>query len=223
MIPWQPLGSAAIPNNGGELQLAKRGEEYSIRVNNCELMNSRAHGSEEALAELSCKQIAGREKPKILIGGLGMGFTTAAALLHLPKNAEVIVAELVPGLVEWNQDVFGHLAGHPLQDPRVTVAVGDVALRLKQAERDFDAILLDVDNGPEGLTQTENEWLYGPDGLRSARKALKSGGVLAVWSVAPDPLFSKRLQQAGYQVEETRPRARGRGKGARHCVWLASI
>ena len=223
MIPWETLGTAAIPNDSGELLLSKRGEEYSIRVNNCELMNSRAHGSEEALAQMSCRQIADRQQPKILIGGLGMGFTAAAALRHLPPQAEVVVAELVPGLVEWNRNCFGHLAGNPLQDPRVRVDVGDVARLIKQATRCFDAILLDVDNGPEGLTHPENSWLYGPAGLRAARCALKPQGVLAVWSVAPDNLFSKRLQQAGFQVEETRPRARDRNKGAKHCVWLASI
>jgi spermidine synthase len=223
MIPWETLGSAAIPHSGGELRLAKRGEEYSIRVNNAELMNSRAHGSEEALAELSCAKIAGRVNPQVLIGGLGMGFTTAAALRHLPEIAAVVVAELVPGLVEWNRQIFGHLAGNPLLDPRVSVAVGDVAQLLKQAEDNFDAILLDVDNGPEGLTHPDNDWLYAPSGLRAARRALKPQGVLAVWSVAPDTLFTKRLQQAGFQVEETRPRAIGRGRGARHCVWLASI
>ena len=223
MIPWENLGSATIPNHGGELRLSKRGEEYSIRVNNCELMNSRAHGSEEALAKLSCRRVAQREKPQILIGGLGMGFTTAAALQHLPKSATIVVAELVAGLVEWNRKIFGHLAGDPLQDRRVRVEVGDVAQLLKQSERAFDAILLDVDNGPQGLTQPENSWLYGPSGLRAARKALKPQGVLAVWSVAPDALFSKRLQQAGFTIEETRPRAIGQGKGARHCVWLASL
>ena len=223
MIPWEFLGSAAIPNNSGELRLSKRGAEYSIRVNNCELMNSRAHGSEEALATLSCQRIAARENPQVLIGGLGMGFTTAAALQQLPPGADIIVAELVPELVEWNRTIFGHLAGDPLQDRRVSVTIGDVAKLLKQTEHAFDAILLDVDNGPEGLTQPENQWLYGPGGLRAARKALKPRGILAVWSVAPDALFTKRLQQAGFQVEETRPRAIGRGKGAKHCIWLASI
>lgn len=222
MIPWIALGSAAIPN-GGELRLTQRGEEYSIRVNNAELMNSRAHGSEEALAELSCVKVAERDSPQVLIGGLGMGFTTAAALRHLPETAEVTVAELVPGLVEWNRQIFGHLAGHPLQDQRVDVVIGDVAQRLKQAERAFDAILLDVDNGPNGLTHPDNDWLYAPAGLRAARNALKPQGLLAVWSVTPDALFSKRLQQAGFRVEETRPRAVGKHKGARHCIWLALL
>jgi spermidine synthase len=223
MIPWEFLGSAQIPNSGGELQLSQRGEEYSIRVANAELMNSRAHGSEEELARLSCQKIADRTKPQVLIGGLGLGFTTAAALQHLPESAEITVAELVPGLVEWNRNIFGHLAGEPLKDQRVEVRVGDVAKLLKKSQRRFDAILLDVDNGPEGLTQPENEWLYGSAGLATAKSALKSGGILAVWSVAPDPLFTRRLQKSDFQVEEVRPRARTGRKGARHCVWLASI
>lgn len=223
MIPWEFLGSAQIPNNNGELRLSQRGDEYSIRVAHAELMNSRAHGSEEELAKHSCRKIAERNRPQVLIGGLGMGFTTAAALQNLPESAEVTVAELVPGLVEWNRNVFGHLANDPLKDQRVQVRVGDVAKLLKQAERRFDAILLDVDNGPEGLTQPDNDWLYGSAGLAAAKSALRPGGVLAVWSVATDPLFTRRLQKAGFRVEEIRPRARKRGKGARHCIWLASI
>lgn len=224
MIPWKFLASAPIPNNGGELRLSQRGEEFSIRVANAELMNSRAHGSEEELALLSCKKIATRKNPQVLIGGLGLGFTTAAALENLPESAEVTVAELVPGLVEWNRNIFGHLANEPLKDKRVQVQVGDVANLLKTSTRRFDAILLDVDNGPEGLTQPQNDWLYGPAGLAAAKTALRpNGGVLAVWSVATAPLFTRRLQQAGFQVEEIRSRARKRGKGARHCIWLATI
>ncbi len=223
MIPWEFLGTAQSPNNGGELRLSRRGEESSIRVANAELMNSRAHGSEEALAELSCARISERTAPKMLIGGLGMGFTAAAALHQLPADAELVVAELVPGLVEWNRTLIGHLAGQPLQDPRVQVEIGDVAKLLRRSPQRFDAILLDVDNGPEGLTQPENDWLYGHAGLRCAYQALRPGGVLAVWSVAPDPQFSKRLQQCGFKVEEIRSRARSRGKGARHCIWLADI
>ena len=222
MIPWEYLDCAKIPGTQAELRLSRRGEEFSIRVNHTELMNSRAHGSEEALAELSCSRIADRETPRVLIGGLGMGFTTAAALRQLPEQAMVVVAELVPGLIDWNLGVLGHLAGRPLKDPRVTVRVGDVAELLKGSVRQFDVILLDVDNGPNGLTRPENDWLYGPGGLRSARQTLVSGGVLAVWSVAPDQLFSKRLQQAGFQIEEVRARARGKGKGSRHCLWLAT-
>ena len=222
MIPWEFLASAKLPNHGGELRLSRRGDEFSIRVDNAELMNSRAHGSEEALAKLSCLRIADRINPRLLIGGLGMGFTCAAALQQLPAKATLIVAELVPELVDWNRRLLGHLAGQPLQDPRVQVRIGDVAKLLKKSRPQFDAILLDVDNGPNGLTQPENDWLYGPAGLRTARQALRPGGILAVWSVAPDLLFSKRLRQAGFEVEEIRARARGKGKGAKHCLWLGT-
>lgn len=223
MIPWKFLDSAQIPNDGGELRLSQRGDEFSIRVANAELMNSRAHGSEEELARASCKKIAAHKNPQVLIGGLGLGFTTAAALENLPDSALVTVAELVPGLVEWNRKIFGHLANDPLKDKRVQVQIGDVAKLLKKSKRRFDAILLDVDNGPEGLTQPENDWLYASPGLAAAKSALRPGGVLAVWSVATDPLFTRRLLQGGFQVEEIRPRARKRGKGARHCIWLATI
>lgn len=223
MIPWQQLATAQIPNSGGEMRLAQRGEEYSIRVANAELMNSRAHGSEDELASLSCQKLTVTTNPQILIGGLGMGFTAAAALKRLPATACVIVAELVPELVEWNRSFIGHLAGAPLNDPRLTVQVGDVAILLKQARNQFDLILLDVDNGPEGLTHPGNNWLYSKAGLSCTKQALKPGGTLAVWSVAPDPAFTRRLQAAGFQVEENRPRARRCGKGARHCIWLASI
>jgi len=219
MIPWEFLDSAKIPGQGAELRLSRRGEEFSIRVNHAELMNSRAHGSEEALAELSCARIGDLAKPRVLVGGLGMGFTVAAALKHLPPAARVIVAELVPGLVDWNRRLLGHLAGWPLQDPRVEVRLGDVAKLLKESTLQFDAILLDVDNGPNGLNLPG---LYGPAGLRSSHQALAEGGILAVWSVAPDQLFSKRLQQAGFNFEEIRARARGKGKGAKHCLWLAT-
>jgi len=221
MIPWECLDSVKIPESDGELRLARRGDEFSIRVNNVELMNSRAHGSEEALAKLSCSRIADRARPRVLIGGLGMGFTAAAALRRLPTSATLIIAELVPDLVDWNRRLLGHLAGHPLRDPRVLVRVGDVTALLQKSTQLFDAILLDVDNGPNGLTRPENDQLYGPAGLRTARQALRPGGILAVWSVAPDPQFSKRLQQAGFRVEEIRARARGKGKGAKHCLWLA--
>ena len=223
MIPWESLATAQIPNQGDKLLLSRRGKEYSIRVANAELMNSRAHGSEEELARLSCQQLAERNRARVLIGGLGMGFTTAAALRHLPASAEVVVAELVPELVEWNRKIFGHLAGDPLKDRRVQIRIGDVAKLLKKSQRCFDTILLDVDNGPEGLTHPENDWLYGSAGLAAARTALNSGGVLAIWSVATDPRFTRGLQKAGYRVEEVRPRSRNRGKGARHCIWLASI
>lgn len=222
MNPWNLIDSSEIPANGGELRLYRRGEEYSIMIaGGGELMNSRMHGSEDALAELGCRHLAGEPRPRVLIGGLGMGFTLAAALKQLGAEAEVLVAELVPAVVQWNRDYLGEFAGQPLADPRSTVSVGDVAALIKKEHSAFDAILLDVDNGPEGLTHHENDWLYGTRGLLAAYQALRPAGVLAVWSAGPEHRFTERLRQTGFMVEEHRVRAHGGGKGARHTIWLA--
>lgn len=221
MIPWVLLDSAQVPGNGGELRLYQRGDEFSIRiVGKGELMNSRVHGSEDALAQLTCARLASGIAPRLLIGGLGMGFTLAAALRYVGGQAQVVVAELVPSVVAWNRGPLGERVGHPLQDSRVTVREGDVA-RILKAERDmYDAILLDVDNGPEGLTRKENNWLYSFDGLSAAYTALRPRGVLAVWSAGPAQDFQQRLRKVGYEVDEKRVRAHG-SKGARHVIWLA--
>lgn len=219
MIPWELLDSAPVPG-GGMLHLYRRGGEFSIRVGRDELMNSRTHGSEDRLAEAACAGLAGRAPPHVLIGGLGMGFTLAAALRRLGPDAGVTVAELVPAVVEWNRGPLGAPSGHPLNDARVTVHEGDVGALLRTRVPAYDAILLDVDNGPEGLTRRENDWLYGLEGLRAARAALRPGGVLAVWSATPDRRFHARLRQAGFAVEELRVRAH-RNRGARHVIWLA--
>ena len=222
MKPWKLIDSSEIPANGGELRLYQRGEEYSIMiVGGGELMNTRMHGSEDALAEQGCAHLVGRSQPRVLIGGLGMGFTLAAALGQLGADAEVVVAELVPAVVTWNREYLGRFAGHPLEDPRSTVSVGDVAAVLRKARSAFDAILLDVDNGPEGLTHRENDWLYASEGLEAAYAALRPEGVLAVWSAGPDHAFSERLRRVGFQVDERRVRAHGSGKGARHTIWIA--
>lgn len=222
MIPWKLLDTAQVPGNGGELRLYRRGDEFSIKIaDGGELMNSRIHGSEEALAELACGKIADRSRPRVLIGGLGMGFTLAAALHHLGADAEVVVAELVPAVVVWNRGPLGEHAGHPLEDKRAVVCEGDVADILKTRQQAYDAILLDVDNGPDGLTSKNNDWLYTMDGLHASFGALRPEGVLAVWSAAPDREFTKRLCKAGFRVEQVRVRARGR-KGARHTIWLAA-
>lgn len=223
MIPWILLGSAAIPGNGGELRLYRRAEEFSIRiVGGGELMNSRMHGSEEALAELACARLADRARPRVLIGGLGMGFTLAAALKNLGPAAEVVVAELVAAVVEWNRGPLGAEAGQPLDDARARIEVIDVARLLRAAAQDYDAILLDVDNGPEGLTHKGNDWLYSAAGLNAAYSALRPGGVLAVWSAGPAPDFADRLRKQGFDVEEQRVRARGAvRKGAWHTLWFA--
>lgn len=221
MIPWKLLDRVPVPGGEGELTLHQRGEEFSIRVTGQgELMNSRAHGSEDMLAALACVRLIGRNRPRLLIGGLGMGFTLAAALRDLGPDAEVVVAELVPAVVAWNRGVLAALAGNPLLDSRVTVQETDVARLLRSERNAFDAIVLDVDNGPEGLTRDANDWLYGNGGLAAAFAALRADGILAVWSAGDDRDFTDRLRRTGFETEEVRVRARV-SKGARHTIWLA--
>ncbi len=220
MIPWELIDRAPVPGSDRELRLYRRGGEFSIRVAGCELMNSRMHGSEDALAEYACDRIAGLPAPRVLIGGLGMGYTLAAALRRLGPDARVVVAELVPRVVAWNRDHLGALAGHPLADQRATVREGDVSRVIMAESRAWDAILLDVDNGPDGLTSRENDWIYGPACLAAAFSALRPAGVLAVWSAAADPAFTRRLRQTGFVVDEVGVRARG-ARGGRHVIWLA--
>jgi len=183
-------------------------------------MSTRTHGSEDALGELACSKIARRARPRVLIGGLGMGFTLAAALRHLGTNAEVVVAELVPGVVRWNRGPLGELAGHPLRDERVTLREGDVAKLLKVGRQTYDAILLDVDNGPEGLTRKNNNWLYSIDGLTASYAALRPKGFLAVWSASPDRNFTGYLRKVGFKVKQIPVRAQD-DKGEIHTIWLA--
>jgi len=221
MTPWILLDVAQASGDEGELRLYRRGEEFSIRIGNYELMNSRAHASEELLGKLACARIADRLRPRVLIGGLGMGYTLRAALHGLSSQSEVMVAELMPAVVAWNRGPLGDLAGHPLRDERVAVSEVDVARLVRTEQPAYDAILLDVDNGPRGLTRNSNDWLYGRDGLKAAYAALRPGGVLAVWSAGPDQAFSRRLRKSGFRVEEIRVRARGTGGGARHTLWIA--
>jgi spermidine synthase len=221
MIPRLLQGTAAIPG-GGELKLFRRGEEFSIMLGATELMNSRKSGSEEALATLACAALAGRPAPRVLIGGLGMGFTLRAALHALPAGAAVTVAELVPAVVAWARGPMAHLQQGSLDDPRVTVRDGDVAAFTAEAPGAWDAILLDVDNGPGGITVETNDRLYGPAGLAAARRALRPGGVLAVWSSAPDAAFTARLHRAGFAMEEHIVRGGKGGKGPRHVIWIAT-
>jgi spermidine synthase len=220
MNPWILLDTATVPGDGGEMKLYQRAFEFSISVKNDELMNSRMHGSEDALAELACKRVADRETPRVLIGGLGMGFTLRSALNHLGDTAEVVVAELVPAVIKWNRSHLADLAGKPLDDPRVMVRESDVGLVIQEQEQAYDAIMLDVDNGPDGLTHEGNDRLYTQGGLSAAKAALKPGGILAVWSAEPDRAFSKRLRGAGFKMEEVPVRARGT-KGRWHTIWLA--
>ena len=223
MNKWELLGTADIPRNGGELRLLRRDQEFSIQIAGTQgdLMNSRRHGSEDALGGLACAHCRTAESAKVLIGGLGMGFTLAAALDSLPKDAKVVVAELVPGVLKWNQDILGVCAGEPLTDKRVEVIIADVGKLIDRASGEYDAILLDVDNGPEGLTHHENNYLYSFQGLKKAYRALRKSGVLAIWSATPAPRFTALLKRAGFAVDEHRVRAH-KGKGSRHVIWLAS-
>lgn len=219
MIPWEQLDRTILPD-GGELKLARRGDEFSIRLAGSELMNSRLTGSEEALATLACGRIANRQTPDVLIGGLGMGFTLRAALGALRSDARIVVAELLPALVGWARGPMLELFAGSLDDPRVAVEVSDVARLIDGAAGRWDAILLDVDNGPEGLTQVANDGLYGLAGLTVARRALKPGGVLAVWSEKPDEAFVGRMKRSGFDVEERRVAAHRGKSGRRHVIWL---
>jgi spermidine synthase len=222
MLPWVVLDTAKIPGDGGELRLKKRGAEFSIMLGSNELMNSCLSGSEEALARLSCLRLQGRERPRILIGGLGMGFTLRAALAELGPDAQITVAELVPAVVAWARGHMAEVFGDSLTDPRVSIADGDVGRLIRSSRSAYDAILLDVDNGPEGLTRKANDSLYDLSGLSSSRTALAPGGVLAVWSSAPDRAFTQRLRKAEFGVDEVSTRANGTRGGARHTIWIAT-
>lgn len=221
MLPWITHDTAKIPG-GDELRLKQRGREFSIMIGANELMNSRLSGSEKALATLTCEKLAGRMAPSLLIGGLGMGFTLRAALDELPDDAKVVVAELVPAVIVWARGPMAELFAGCLDDPRVRLICGDVRQVIKEARSSFDAILLDVDNGPGGVTTGANDQLYGLEGLCIAKAALKPRGVLAVWSAHPDTGFARRLKTAGFYCEEQRVRANGAGGGAKHLIWLAT-
>lgn len=222
MLPWTQLDTATMPDGGGELRLKQRGTEFSIMLGAIELMNSRLSGSEEQLARLSFERIRNHPKPHMLIGGLGMGFTLRAALAVIGDDARVTVGELVPAVVEWARGPMAQVFQGCLDDPRTDIALGDVGLLIAKAGARYDAILLDVDNGPEGLTRRKNDDLYSLAGLRAAKAALKPNGVLSVWSSAPDAGFTRRLKEAGFVVEELKVRASTRGSGARHIIWMAT-
>jgi spermidine synthase len=215
--PWKKLGAARAPE-GGELVLYERAGEFVIRVNGLELMSSRAHGSEERLAEIVCAGL--RPEARVLIGGMGMGFTLKAALARLSKQATVVVAEIVPAVVEWNRGPLGPLAGRPLEDARVAVEVADVLKVMRGTKQRWDAILLDVDNGPEALTRKANHVLYGEQGLKQARSVLRPGGALAVWSSSPNDRFVRRLRKVGFTVEVHDVPARGSAGGPLHTVFV---
>ena len=224
MNPWQLIGRAQTPGGGAELILYQRGSEFSIKADNWELMNSRTYGSEEAMAKLGCQNLANHPGPRVLIGGLGMGYSVRTALDILAKDAQVVVAELVPAVVEWNRGILAELAGRPLDDGRVELHEADVVQLIKGAGGSYDAIMLDVDNGPEAIVRKGNDWLYSMPGLAATYAALRRGGTLAVWSACPQPAFVRRLRRTGFQVDEVKVRASGgsnRKKGAHHVVWMA--
>jgi spermidine synthase len=219
MLPWIKIDTANIPGSDEQLRLKRRGGEYSIMLGANELMNSRLSGSEEALAALAAEKIAGRASPKVLIGGLGMGFTLRAALGLFDATAGICVAELVPAVVDWARGPMAELYAGALADPRVTIVVDDVGAVIAAGKGRYDAILLDVDNGPDGLSRPSNDGLYSLKGLATARQALTPGGVLSVWSAHPAPAFTRRMTQAGFLATENPVRARGK-TGARHMIWL---
>lgn len=222
MIPWKLIDTAEVPGGEGQLRLMQRGAEFSIKLGQNELMSSRLSGSEEALATLACFRIKALTKPRVLIGGLGMGFTLRAALAVLGPQARVSVVELVPAILAWARGPMADLFGDCLADPRVTLREADVGRAIGAARAAFDAILLDVDNGPRGLTRQANDALYDLKGLRAAHAALGPGGVLAVWSSGPDAQFTTRLRRAGFVAEEINIRATGHRGGARHMIWIAT-
>lgn len=221
MIPWKEIDRANVPGQTSDIILSSRGSEFSIRIAGTELMNSRIHGSEDALAKLTCQCIQKKSSLKVLIGGLGMGYTLSAALEHLQSDTRIIVSELVPAVVRWNREYLGHLSGMPLDDPRVTVEQDDVANIIRQKETFWDAILLDVDNGPEGLTRKANDCLYSRSGLKKTFRALRPHGILSVWSCGADDGFTRRLNQCGFRTKTLNVCARKPGKGGRHVIWIA--
>lgn len=220
MNRWELVDRVSVPESESAMSLLRRGHELSIMVDGRQLMSSLVHGSEDALADLVCKRLVDRPEARVLIGGLGMGFTLAAALKGLGPEGRAVVAELVPGVVTWNRGPIGPVAGHPLADPRASVFDGDVRDQIGGFTDHWDAILLDVDNGPTGLTRPTNDWLYAWKGLEAAHRALRPNGILAVWSAAPDPGFTRRMERAGFDVEPIEVRSRGAKGGSRHVVWV---
>ncbi len=220
MTPRIHHGTALVPG-GDQLDLYSRGDDFMIVLDRNELMSTRMNGSEIALAEMTIDRLLGNAAPHILIGGYGMGFTLRAALAMLGKSARVTVAELVPGIIEWARGPMAAVTAGCLDDARVTLRMGDVADAIASGNSAYDAILLDVDNGPDGLTRAGNDGLYSPAGLQTAKRALKSGGILAVWSAGNDAKFTKRLEKSGFAVDEVAVKARTNGKGPRHVIWFA--
>jgi len=222
MIPRELIDVARIPGTNDELRLFRRGADFMIVLDRNELMNSRMSGSEEVLATATCERLGARKAPHLLIGGYGMGFTLRAALRSLGPDAKLTVAELVPEIIDWARGPMAELAAGCLDDPRVTVVGDDVATLVDTGQGEYDAILLDVDNGPDGLTRASNGRLYSERGLEAAWRALRPGGILAIWSAAPDPRFARKFASCGFSVGEVVTRARSNGKGPRHVLWFGT-
>jgi spermidine synthase len=220
MLPRELIGTAQIPG-GEELRLVKHGRDFIIMLGRNELMSSRMSGSEEALANMTCERLKSRDAPHLLIGGYGMGFTLRAAQKQLGPKAKFTVAELVPEIVDWAKGPMVDLCARCLDDKRVKLVIDDVTALIANGAGRYDAILLDVDNGPDGLTREDNDRIYSRAGLERAKSALRPGGILAVWSAAPDDGFARRLKNTGFSVEEVFVRARANGKGPRHVIWFA--
>ena len=221
MIPRELIGEAEVPG-GAPLRLFRRGSDFMIVLERNELMSTRMHGSEVALGTMACDRLAGHKSPHLLIGGYGMGYTLRAVLGQLGPTARVTVVELVPGIIAWARGPMAAVTAGCLDDPRVTVTVGDVGASMAHSTAQYDAILLDVDNGPDGLTRAANDGLYSPQGLANAKQALRPAGILAVWSAAPDTAFGRQLERGGFSVETVKVRARETGKGATHIIWFAT-
>ncbi|WP_397588857.1 spermidine synthase [Sandarakinorhabdus limnophila] len=221
MIPRELIGEAEVPG-GPPLRLFRRGSDFMIVLERNELMSTRMHGSEVALGTMACDRLAGHKAPHLLIGGYGMGYTLRAVLGQLGPGAHVTLVELVPGIIDWARGPMAAVTAGCLDDPRVTLTMGDVGASMAHSNAQYDAILLDVDNGPEGLTRAANDGLYSPQGLANAKQALRPGGILAVWSAAPDTAFGRQLERGGFSVETVKVRARETGKGATHIIWFAT-
>jgi len=222
MIPWLQIDTTRVPGAEVELRLMRRGDEFSMMLGQNELMNSRLSGSEAALATLACKRIELVRRPHLLIGGLGMGFTLRAALAVLGSDARIVVAELVPAVIAWARGPMAGIFGDSLSDPRASIREADVVDVVRSHRSAFDAILLDVDNGPEALIRKANDALYDLKGLKAIHRALRPRGVLAIWSSGPNAAFSKRLRDAGFDVNEVAIRATAKRSGARHVIWFAA-
>jgi len=222
MDSWITIESTTVPASDTELTLSQCNDDFAIRLSGVpgDLMNSRRHHSEDALAAFACARLSGVKNARILVGGFGMGFTLAAVLKTVDMSAEVIVAELVPAVVEWNRGVLGQCAGRPIEDGRTLVYLGDVADLIKQPADKYDAILLDIDNGPEPMTHSDNEWLYSVAGLQCIYEKLRLEGIVTIWSARADHAFENRLKKTGFNVQVRTVRARP-GKGSRHKIFVA--